>query len=228
MGMALLDFYNNNYSEDIVTYTSIAGEDILPLPHMFRSFQEMPKLEQRALGLAKGKVLDIGCGAGIHSLYLQEKGLDVKGIDISKGAVEVCKKRGIKQVEQQSIFDVKGEKFDTILALMNGIGVCGKLSKLNELLIHLKGLLNEDGSILTDSSDISYMFDEPEYYLEKSEVYFGEVKFQIFYKELEDDPFDWVYIDFETLKERAKEVGLTCKLILKGKHFDYLAELKKV
>ena len=84
-GKALLDYHNGNYTEDIITSTSISTEDTLPLPYLFREFNNMPKIEQKALQLSKGNILDVGCGSGSHSLWLQQKGLHVKGIDISKG-----------------------------------------------------------------------------------------------------------------------------------------------
>ena len=140
-GQALLDYQNGNYKEDIITSTNISDDDVLPIPYLFRSYKEMPKLEQKALDLAFGKVLDVGCGAGSHSLYLQnEKGLDVKAIDISVGAIEVCKKRGIKNVE---VLDVLKEvtQFDTILLLMNGTGVFQELNQVTKYLSHLISLL---------------------------------------------------------------------------------------
>jgi SAM-dependent methyltransferase len=226
MGMAMLDYHYGRHQEDISSYSSIAGEDKLPLKHLFRSFDEMPKLEQLALKRTKGKTLDVGCGSGIHALYLQQQNTVVEAIDISKGAVEVCKLRGIKNARCISLYKLKDKKYDTILLLMNGIGLCGKLSKLPALLEHLKGLLNENGVILTDSSDLSYMLEDRSYYLEKSDAYYGEVTFQLFYKDMVSKPFDWVYIDFETLNEHAGQAGMQCTLVKKGRHFDYLAELK--
>ena len=88
-GKALLDYQSGDYTEDLITSTNISEDDVLPLPYLFRDFSEMPKLEQKALQLAKGNILDVGCGAGSHSLYLEEKGLNVKAIDTSIGAIEV-------------------------------------------------------------------------------------------------------------------------------------------
>src|SRR5690606_16554255 len=105
----------------------------LPLPYLFRSFNEMPKLEQKALQMVKGKTLDVGCGAGSHSLYLQEKGFDIKAIDVSKGAVEVAKLRGVNQVELKDILN-ETEPFDTILLLMNGTGIFQELSQVSRYL----------------------------------------------------------------------------------------------
>ncbi|HLW33205.1 MAG TPA: class I SAM-dependent methyltransferase, partial [Aequorivita sp.] len=115
IGTALLDYYHGNYSEDIITETNISEEDELPLPYLFRDFNEMPKIEQKALLSAKGKVLDIGCGAGSHSLYLQEKGIDVLGIDTSEGAIEICKLRGLKNAKHIDLLQLENEKFDSIL-----------------------------------------------------------------------------------------------------------------
>ena len=121
----------------------------------------MPKLEQHALELTKGRTLDIGCGSGCHSLYLQnEKEIDVTGIDNSAGAIKTAKKRGVKNLIESSIFDCEVAYFDTLLLLMNGPGVCGTLDKLEELLIKIKSLLSENGQILLDSSDLIYLFDE--------------------------------------------------------------------
>lgn len=227
-GKAILDYQLGNYTEDLITWSSVSGEDVLPLPYLFRSYDEMPELERKALDMSFGKVLDIGCGSGSHSLYLQNKGFEVKAIDLSKGAVETCKLRGIKNAEQINVLDLKDEKFDTILALMNGAGMSGKLKDLTEFLLHLKSLLKTGGQILTDSSDISYMFEEEEFFLEKSNDYYGEVIFKVSYKGEVDEPFNWMYVDFNTLKKKAEESGLACNLILKGEHFDYLAKLQKL
>jgi SAM-dependent methyltransferase len=183
-GKAILDYQTNNSPEDLITETSISEADEMSVAYLFRSYAEMPKLEQLALKRTKGKTLDVGCGSGIHALYLQQQNTVVEAIDISKGAVEVCKLRGIKNARCISLYKLKDKKYDTILLLMNGIGLCGKLSKLPALLEHLKGLLNENGVILTDSSDLSYMLEDRSYYLEKSEAYYGEVTFQLFYKEM--------------------------------------------
>ncbi|NNE76448.1 MAG: methyltransferase domain-containing protein, partial [Pricia sp.] len=114
-GTALLDYQNGNYSEDIRTYSSLDEEDVLPLPYLFRNYEDMPPLEKKALEVCKGKVLDIGCGAGSHSLYLQQQGFDVTALDSSAGAVRTCKIRGIEQVVHSNIYDFKERKFDTLL-----------------------------------------------------------------------------------------------------------------
>src|SRR5690606_10444833 len=124
-----------NYTEDIFTSTNISEEDELPLPYLFRDYDAMPKIEQKALDLAQGKVLDVGCGAGSHSLYLQEKGLQVKAIDVSRCAIEVTRKRGVKNAALLTILD-ETETFDTILLMMNGTGIFKELSQVPNYLKH--------------------------------------------------------------------------------------------
>lgn len=225
-GKALLDYQNDNYTEDLITSTNISEEDELPLPYLFRDFKEMPKLEQKALQLAKGKVLDVGCGSGSHSLYLQEKGLDIKAIDISNGAIEVAKQRGILKAELKDILDETGT-FDTILLLMNGTGIFQELSEVAKYLKHLKTLLNPEGQILIDSSDIKYMYEDEDggLWIDTNANYYGELDYFLSYKNEDEEPMKWLYLDFDSLEFACKSVGLTCEKVMDGEHFDYLARL---
>mgnify|MGYP000229935291 CR=1 FL=1 len=225
-GKALLDYLNNNYSEDLITSTNISGEDELPLTYLFRAYNEMPKLEKKALQLSKGNVLDVGSGSGSHSLYLQEKGLNVKAIDISEGAVEVAKKRGILHAETKALLD-ETETFDTILLLMNGTGIFQELKQVATYLKHLKSLLHAEGQILIDSSDIKYMYEDEDggLWIDTNAAYYGELDYFLSYKGEEETPLKWLYLDFETLKLACQSVGLICEKVMDGKHFDYLARL---
>jgi ubiquinone/menaquinone biosynthesis C-methylase UbiE len=189
----------------------------------------MPKIEQKALQLAKGKILDVGCGAGSHALSLQnERSLDVTAIDISEKAIETCRLRGIKNAKVENILDFDGEKFDTILLLMNGTGIFGQLKNCNSYLTKLKSLLNPGGQILIDSSDIIYMFDEDEdggKWIPSQNDYYGELVFNITYKGEKEEPFYWLYLDYNTLQNAAIANDLNCELVLEGEHYDYLARL---
>lgn len=226
-GDALLDFQNGNYTEDIITNSTFEKNGVYPLPYLFRDFSEMPLIEQKALHLTKGKVLDIGCGAGSHSLFLQKKGLNVNAIDLSVGAIETCKLRGINNAEVQDIWQLKNQKFDTILLLMNGAGMCGKVAKLPSFLDHLKTLLHPNGQILLDSSDVIYMFEDEEgnYYIDANAPYYGETNFTMTYKNQKSQAFDWLYIDYNNLQNAALSCNLNCELILEGEHYDYLARI---
>ena len=225
-GKALLDYQNGNYTEDLITSTSISDEDELPLPYLFRSYKEMPKLEQKALQLAKGKVLDVGCGSGSHSLYLQSKGIDVKAIDISKGAIEVTKLRGVLNSEIKDVLD-ETDTFDTIILLMNGTGIFQELSQVSKYLKHLKSLLKPQGQILIDSSDITYMYEDDDggVWQNMNSDYYGELDYFLSYKGEDETPMKWLYLDFNTLLTACRAVGLQCELAIEGEHYDYLARL---
>ena len=225
-GKALLDYQLGNYSDDIITWTNISDKDELPLPYLFRTYSEMPKLEQKALQLAKGSVLDVGCGAGNHALWLQQKGIDVKAIDNSKGAIEVAKIRGVNNIELLPLLN-ETETFDTILLLMNGTGIFQELSQVSKYLKHLKSLLKTNGQILIDSSDISYMYEDEDggLWLDLTQNYPGELDYFLSYKGEKEEPMKWLYLDFETLKTACSTVGLLCEKVTDGEHFDYLAKL---
>lgn len=228
-GLAILDYQTKNSPENIITSTSISDEDEMEISYLFRNYQDMPLLEQEALKRCYGKVLDVGCGAGSHALYLQDEiGLDVKAIDISANAIEACELRGLKQVQKIDLLDVEDEKFDTILLLMNGTGIFQNLENLPKYLKKLKSLLAENGQILIDSSDLIYMYDEDEDGGKwiPSNNYYGELIFNLTYKSQKEEPFPWLYLDYERLENAANSFDLKCTKVLDGTHFDYLAQLK--
>ena len=228
-GKAILDYQTNNSPEDILTETSSSEADEMSVAYLFRNYNEMPKLEQKALQLAKGKVLDVGCGAGSHALELQnERKLEVTAIDISENAVKACQLRGLNYVKVENILDLDTKnKFDTILLLMNGTGIFGTLKETAKYLQKLKSLLNEGGQILIDSSDLIYMFDQDEdgAYSIPADGYYGELTFTVQYKGETEETFPWLYLDYNTLQNAAIANGLQCELVAEGEHFDYLARL---
>lgn len=228
LGKAILDYQTNNNPENLITETSISEADEMSVAYLFRTYVEMPKLEQKALQLAKGKVLDVGCGAGSHSLTLQnDRNLDVTSIDISENAIRACSLRGLKKVKVQDIMKLENEKFDTILLLMNGTGIFGTLKETPKFLQKLKSLLNPNGQILIDSSDLIYMFDDDEDGGKwiPSNGYYGELTFTVSYKEETEATFPWLYLDYNTLQNASFANGLQCELLLEGENYDYLARL---
>lgn len=226
-GRAILDFQTNNNPQNIITETSISEADEMPVAYLFRSYSEMPIIEQKALQLCKGKILDVGCGAGSHSLYLQQKGFNVTSIDISQNAIKACKLRGINNAKVQNVLDIESQKFDTILILMNGTGIFETLLQTDKYLTKLKSLLSPNGQILIDSSDIIYMFNDNKdgSKLIPANGYYGELTFTIQYKGETETQFPWLYLDYNTLQNACFASNLQCELIQEGKNFDYLARL---
>ena len=227
MGRAILDYYTTGKAAKLRVFSSMFYEDEIPASTLFRSFEEMPVQEKKAIELCRGRVLDAGAGSGCHSKLLIERGLEVTAIDISELSVEVMKQRGI-DARVIDFFDERfTEKFDTILLAMNGIGIVGKTDRLGEFFRCAKRLLAPGGQILLDSSDIKYVFMDEDGSMEINLAagYYGEVDFKMRYKNITGKPFDWLYIDFETLSMYAEEYGFNCEKCIDGEHYDYLARI---
>jgi len=227
MGRAIWDYFYQENPEDLQTETSISELDDLPVSYLFRNYKEMNALEKKALDLSFGKVLDVGAGAGSHSLYLQNKrNLDVAALDISPKSIEICKARGVKNAVCEDFLKFSNDKFDTILLLMNGTGIFQSLKNLDQYLQKLKNLISENGQILLDSTDILYMYDQDDDggVLVPAIGYYGELDYYIHYKGESELPMKWLYLDFNTLKNAAIANGFK---IQKIKQLDdsYLAKL---
>lgn len=228
MGQAISDFYTMGKAARLRVFSSLFEEDEIPVSQLFRTIEEMPALEQEALKMAKGRILDVGAGSGCHTLALQDMGKDVVAIDISPLSVETMKKRGVQACYLSNLFDERfGETFDTILMLMNGSGIVGRLDNLPQFFKRMKQMLRPNGRILMDSSDLRYIFEEEDgsFLVNLADKYYGEVDFQMQYKSVRGDSFDWLYIDFETLSYHANLNGFQTRLVRMGMHYDYLAEL---
>lgn len=227
MGQAIADYHKNGKAAKLRVLSSMFYEDEIPVATLFRSFDQMPLLEQEMIRLTKGRTLDVGAGSGCHSIELKKRGHDVVAIEISELSVNVMRERGV-DARLVNLFDETfAEKFDTIIMAMNGIGIVGKTEKMEEFFRCAKRLLNPDGQILLDSSDIKYIFEEEDgsMAINLAAGYYGEVDFNMRYKNIKGDSFDWLYIDFETLSFYANENGFDCEKCLEGEHYDFLARL---
>lgn len=232
MGRAIADYQKNKRAARLRVFSPMFEEDEMPLPTLFRTYDSMPEIERKALDMAKGKTLDVGAAAGCHSLVLQERGIDVTAIDISPLSVEAMKERGVRNVREQDFFELgsrqhvstqEDEQYDTILMLMNGIGIVGTLARMPAFFRLLDRILAPGGQVLCDSSDISYVFegDMPDM------DYYGEQSFRMQYKDTIGEPFPWLYIDADRLKQVAEENGYQAEVVAEGEHYDYLARITK-
>lgn len=229
-GQALSRFYFEKDSAILYSETNISHWDEYPLDYLFREYDQMPELEQIALSLAKGKILDVGCGAGSHSLYLQNKGLAVWAIDASAGATAVAKARGVHQISTTSLLDYSEKDFDTIIMLMNGTGIFESLDRVSVYLNHLKTLLSPEGTVLIDSSDLQYMYDPgvngsiwvP------ADRYYGALEFRLRYKKQLGEKFPWLFLDPKLMADLAQSNGWSMDLIAQGEHYDFLAQLRPI
>ena len=202
MGAAIYDYLKYGKAGRLRVFSSQFDEDEIPVAGLFRTYESMPELEQIALQQATGKILDVGAGSGCHALALQEMGKEVCAIDISPRSVEVMEKRGVRNVRQMNLFDPHFlETFDTILMLMNGSGIIGKLENMAAFFQKMKQLLRPGGCILMDSSDLRYLFEDEDgsFLIDLAGDYYGEIDFRMQYKNIKGDSFDWLYVDFQTL-----------------------------
>ncbi|MCX2478607.1 class I SAM-dependent methyltransferase [Pedobacter sp. MC2016-15] len=222
-GNALQDHFNNNTAETLWLHNSYDEPEEMPVDIFFRTEEEMPDIELEAMDLCEGRVLDVGGGAGSHALILQERGFDVVAIDLSPSAVEIMQERGVQQAVVGDIFSYSGEKFDTLLFLMNGIGLTGTVEGFKTFINHAKTLLNEGGQLLFDSSDITYLYEDTE---KPTDKYYGEVSYQYEYQGEKGEWFNWIYIDPILLKQIARESGWECHLLFDDGQDQYLAEMR--
>ena len=228
MGQAIRDYFETGHAGRLRVFSPQFDEDELPVAALFRTEERMPKLERTALDLCRGRVLDVGAGAGCHSLALQRRGLDVTAIDISPLSVEVMRCRGVKSAVAADLFDETFSGcYDTVLMLMNGSGIIGRLERMPLFFHRMKQLLAAGGQVLMDSSDLRYVFENEDgsWDIDLNAGYYGELEYQMQYQKVKGEPFDWLYVDFDTLAFHAQANGFRAELMEEGSHYDYLARL---
>ena len=227
MGAAIYDFHKTGKAGKLIVHSSMFDDDEIPVESLFREYEEMPVIEQVALDAAYGRILDVGAGSGCHSVALKKMGKEPVAVDISELSVKVMKERGLDAHCVNFYDEDYVEKFDTVLMLMNGTGIAGNIDNMPVFFARLRSLLNPDGCVLIDSSDLSYLYEDEDGNLEidLAADYYGQVDYQMAYKDVEGESFDWLYADFETLSYYAEESGFRCELVAEGEHYDYLAKL---
>lgn len=216
MGQAVLDYLQQGHADGIAVHSSIFDDDEIPVPHLFRTLAEMPALERAALSHARGRVLDVGAGAGCHALPLQAQGHEVTAIDVSPGCVSAMRQRGVRNALLADFFtDDFGREFDTIFMLMNGLGICGGLNELPAFFARLDELLAPGGSVITDACDLAYIYEDENGFLDLTGVegYYGEVDCRMSYGTVQGQPFNWLYIDRETLTAEAHKHGYAVEVL---------------
>jgi len=228
IGRAVYDYHFNSVNKPVIVHSEDFDDDEIETSYLFRAFGKMPVLEKKAMSLCRGGVLDVGACAGAHSVYLQNKGFDVTALEVSDLCCQVLGRRGVKRIINQDILKFSGQTFDTILLLMNGTGIAGTIAGLDVLFHHLKALLNPDGQILIDSSDLIFLFEEEDGSALidiTSDKYYGELVFQTEYKSWTSQPFNWLYVDANNLEASVLKNKLKVKKLFSGRHYDYLAQI---
>lgn len=229
MGQAIADYHNTGKASRLRVLSPMLEEDEIPVSDLFRTLDEMPAIEQQALKAATGRILDVGAGAGCHSIALQQDGKRVTAIDISPLSVATMRSRGVQDARQQDFFTLDGERYDTILMLMNGIGIVGTLARMPAFFMQLDRLLAPGGQVLCDSSDICYLYEDEDGFIDLTGVegYYGQLTYRMQYRDIKGDDFPWLFIDSDTLRQQAAMHGFDMETVIVGNHYDYLARLTR-
>jgi len=217
------DYQRGDSNAGVLLVSDAEGERFLPAAHFFRRLGEMPTVEREALRLARGRVLDVGAGAGAHAIALQENGHEVTAIEVSDLAVVVMKERGVLDARRLDIFAAPDEeRWHTVLILMNGTTVVGSASRLVVLFQAASARLAVGGRILIDSTDLR---DEDGAEEGEDGRYVGEVQLQVSYGEERSEPFGVLYAHPELLVACAEAAGLQARVLARGEDGAYLAEV---
>jgi SAM-dependent methyltransferase len=224
LGDALTDYYHKTSTGRLWVHNKYGPKEEMPVDVYFRAMEDMPELEWAALHQCKGRILDIGAGAGSHALALQQMGLDITALDISPKAAFVMEQRGVKNVIRKDFYELEGETFDTLLLLMNGIGLAGTLIGLRQFLTHAAALISAGGQLIFDSSDIAYMYEGK---IPDMKEYYGEIQYQYEYRKQRSDWFKWLFIDRKTLTETAASMGWRTELLFEDEWDQYLVKCSR-
>jgi SAM-dependent methyltransferase len=220
---ALLDFFEGRKVKPLLIHNTFGEPDEMSPDVYFRVFEEMPDLEEFALEMCEGKILDVGAGVGAHATYLQDMEKEVDALDISDVNCQIMEKRGVKSIINADYFQFKPEKkYDTLLLMMNGLGFAGDLANLHHLLDHARTLLHPDGAIVFDSSDVSYLWDEKRLL---EDPYFGEIDYQYQYGDDWGPWFKWLYVDLDRMEKEASKAGWNLQVIYEDNTGHYLGRL---
>lgn len=229
MGAAIHDFYHTGRAARLRVFSSQFDEDEIPVEDLFRDFDRMPYLEKVALEMSSGSILDVGAGSGCHTIALGQMGKSATAIDISPLSVEVMRSRGVNAALVNFWDEAFTGQYDTILMLMNGSGIIGRIENMPRFFDRIKQLLAPGGCVLMDSSDLRYLYEEEDgsFAINLADDYYGELDYRMQYKNIKGGTFDWLYVDFQTLSYYAEQAGFKAEMVAEGEHYDYLARLSR-
>jgi SAM-dependent methyltransferase len=223
-GEALHNYYFHGEASRVLLHNTYGEPERYSLKAYFKSESDLSDLEIFCMDQCRGKILDIGSGTGTHTLYLQNRGHDVHALEISDYCVSIMKDRGVKNIINKDIFDFDGDKYDTLLLLMNGIGISGNLDGFRKLLHKFSILLNPGGRVLFDSTDVTYLYHKVPVPLDH---YFGELSFQFEYNGKFGRWFDWLYIDSHKIKSTVDNQIWNSNVIFEDGQDSFLMMLVK-
>jgi len=231
LGRALSDYHRGLKNRHFVVHSDLWDDEPTPVEEYYRpDHLPIPDLELRALSLCRGRVLDVGAGAGRHVLELQTRGFDVTALDVCRDAVAVMRQRGVRDARCGDLGALGEERFDTVLLLMHGIGIVGTLDGLAAFLAVVTRNLSPGGRIVCDSADLTVVLPSlagrSEYSDSHPMGYPGEVEFRLTYGGLEGQPYPWLFVDPLTLERYARAAGYRSTIACRGARGAFVAVLE--
>lgn len=228
-GRALLAFLEGSAGAEVVLEREDGVQAPLPAAFFFRTPDQLSAIERAALDACRGEVLDIGAGAGIHTLVLQDRGLQVTALDICPEAVAVMRRRGVHDVREGDVATFDDGPFDTLLLLGHGIGMVEDLPGLDPFLSRVRRLAAEGGRLLVHSLDVTRTSDPAhlayQTFVLRQGRYVGATRVRFAFAGERGPLCGWLHVDPDTLSARAARAGWTTRLLVQDESGDYLAEL---
>jgi 2-polyprenyl-3-methyl-5-hydroxy-6-metoxy-1,4-benzoquinol methylase len=230
IGLAIKDYYSGDLSAEVKTCRDDGIVGSMSINVFFRNAMDF-QLDKIMLDHCRGRVLDVGAGAGIHSLYLQEKGFSVYAVDISPEACQVMLARGVKEVQCVSFADLKKGSYDTLLITGRSISMVETIAGLDDFLLDARKLVNPGGQILLNSLDVRKMHDRQNLAYQESNRkagrYIGEMWLYREYKGVIGPMSGLLHVDPDTLAKHAAGAGWSFENLLQEKDGNYAARLAK-
>jgi SAM-dependent methyltransferase len=230
---ALLAYEAGDERATVTVIDDLGDVDALPAAWFFRPRDAMPRIERTALDLCEGRVLDLGAGAGSHTLALQQRGQQVTAVEILPELVDLLRRRGVSDARLGSVFRPPCGAWDTVLLLMNGWGLMETVAGLERFLADSRSLLAPGGRIIADSTDMRRFATATS---EEHGVsvpcredgrYVGEIQFQLEFEGHRGQPFRQLYVDPDTLALVAGRTGWEVEIAGRGEHGAYLSVLRR-
>jgi SAM-dependent methyltransferase len=213
---AMRAFHRGDRRAAMVVYDDYERDEV-PLRYFFRGVDELPPLERHALALCRGRVLDVGAGSGSHALALQARGLEVTAIEVLPELVTILRERGVRDARLASWMSYDGPRCDTVLVMMNGLGLAETLAGLTRFLDRMREVVRRGGQVIADSTDVRVRMDPDagrSGRLERADGrYIGELHFQIEFKGRKGGTFSQLYVDPGTLREHASVAGWDVEML---------------
>jgi len=232
LGAALLAYHNGRHDALLRIDSDVFDSEDVAVRHYYRpDMDPLEDLDRRALERCSGAVLDAGAGAGRHALDLQCQGLEVTAIDVAEDAVQVMLDRGISDVRQGDIFTSELGSYDTILLLMNGIGLAGHHEGLQKLFDRFGELLKPDGRVVFDAAgldaEISHLDAQTLSDMAIGNPQLGEVFFRLTFDDLEGSWYPWLFPTSTQVTDAAHRAGFDFTVIGRGARGAFLAEVTR-